>query len=336
MTSRDDKIAVLLNPNAKRVSSRTRQIFEAVVPKADLFWSRDLREAQDHVAAIVERGYGTVFTGGGDGTVSNTINLLHEELDRKDPTPPCPQIGILKLGTGNGLAHLVGAHHPLTHLQNVLRGQRPMPRKLNLIRQGSDLLFFSGIGWDAGILNDFTDFKNRFTGWLGRKVFHSVAGYFAAIGAKTIPRELFKKDPWTIRVRNRGKAVRIIPGHAPIEVPPGALLFEGPCKLAGVSTVPFYGYGLKVFPFADSESGLMSLRIVTASAFEILRHLPSVWRGEYQSPGISDFLVDDIEIEADKPVPFQIGGDARGRRKKLEFAMSGRSIELLDFKRLAA
>ena len=56
---------------------------------------------------LVARGYGTVLTGGGDGTFTVMVTEVVHEARRCGK--PLPRFGLLKLGTGNSLAWVVGA-----------------------------------------------------------------------------------------------------------------------------------------------------------------------------------------------------------------------------------
>ena len=105
---------------------------------------------------------------------------------------------------------------------------------------------------------------------IGRRVFHSLLGYAAAIGMKTIPREMTRREPTHIRARNLGQAFHLLPDGRQLPIPKGTLLFDGPCKFAGVATVPNYGFGMKVYPFAGTESGKMHLRISAMGVTETL------------------------------------------------------------------
>ena len=72
-------IAVLLNANAKQVNGRVRRELSGVVPDEHLFFSKDLGDARRIADTVIGRGYGTVFTGGGDGTFVSWVNHI---LDR--------------------------------------------------------------------------------------------------------------------------------------------------------------------------------------------------------------------------------------------------------------
>src|SRR5262245_18251526 len=104
LVPRESRVAVILNAIAKRVTTRVRQAFEALVPSGDLFFSRSMEEGAEHAKQIIERRYDTVLAGGGDGTITATMNHLLRAHQRASSRHVLPDIGILRLGTGNGLA----------------------------------------------------------------------------------------------------------------------------------------------------------------------------------------------------------------------------------------
>jgi diacylglycerol kinase family enzyme len=87
-----------------------------------------------------------------------------------------------------------------------------------------------------------------------------------------------------------------------------------------------------MFPYADERPDRMHLRVATMSALEFVRHFNEIWRGEYDNPStLFDYLVESMSIELDPPTDFQIGGDPRGKRAKLEITLSPTPIRLVDF-----
>ncbi|HZX67155.1 MAG TPA: hypothetical protein VFE76_17250, partial [Myxococcales bacterium] len=62
------KVAVLLNGNARAVTEQLRRELEQFVPPEDLFFSRTFEDARSIARTVLDRGYPTVLTGGGDGT----------------------------------------------------------------------------------------------------------------------------------------------------------------------------------------------------------------------------------------------------------------------------
>src|SRR5688572_17000124 len=61
-----DRVAVVVNGNAKQVTDDLVDILDQIVQSGDLFVSRSLAEATEIARTIVRRGYPTVLTGGGD------------------------------------------------------------------------------------------------------------------------------------------------------------------------------------------------------------------------------------------------------------------------------
>ena len=115
-------------------------------------------------------------------------------------------------------------------------------------------------------------------------------------------------------------------------IPQGEVLYEGPMRLCALSTIPYYGYGFRMFPYAEERPDRMQLRISTITPTEFIRHLKEFWQGEYDNPRVLfDYLVEAVSIELDPPAAFQIGGDSRGERSRIEVRLSPTPIELVDF-----
>ena len=114
----------------------------------------------------------------------------------------------------------------------------------------------------------------------------------------------------------------------------GELLFAGPCMMASASTVPYYGLGLKAFPWADRASGQMQVRVVSSIGVATLAlNLHRIWSGDFSHEGLLDFHADRVALRFEKPMPLQVGGDAEGWRDELGLGMA-RPVELVDFQPL--
>src|SRR6187551_1716426 len=103
----DPRIAVVVNGNAKSVTEEVISTLHQILLGGDLFVSRSLDDARHIAHTIVSRGYGTVLTGGGDGTF--TVMVTEVVRAARARGAPTPRFGLLKLGTGNALAWVVGA-----------------------------------------------------------------------------------------------------------------------------------------------------------------------------------------------------------------------------------
>ncbi len=155
LVPRESRVAVLLNANAKRVGSRVKRAFSEIVPKDDLFFSQSLEEAETHARTIIARRYETVLSGGGDGTLTNTMNMLLRASEsmggRTQARHALPDIGILRLGTGNGLACMTGAGRPVDDVMRALSGSERVAHPLRLIQDPRTgwVFPFCSMGYDA-------------------------------------------------------------------------------------------------------------------------------------------------------------------------------------------
>lgn len=330
-----ERIAVVVNGNAKNVTDEVISTLDQILLGGDLFVSRSLDEADEIAKVVVNRGYGTVLTGGGDGTFSVMVTKVVAEAVRKDAA--LPRFGFLKLGTGNALAHVVGASGSAGgDLAADIRRLREDAgsREISLVQVDGVLAPFCGFGIDALVLQDYEAIKHQFGGTPFERFGSGPVGYTLASLTRSLPRSLVRR-PAQCTVINRGAECYrvgpngVIPGHAIAE---GEVLFQGPAQLVGVATIPYYGYGFRAFPFAEERPDRMHLRVSNLSAPTFLRHFRSIWRGEYQNPDkISDFLVAAVDIQMDPESPFQIGGDFRFVTGEMRVSLAPRRIRLVDF-----
>ena len=349
-----EKVAVLLNANAKAVTERLRRELEQFVPPEDVFYSRSFDDARAISKMVLGRGYRTVLTGGGDGTFVGYVNCLLDEAARSsDGGPvsqggaalrlatqpaPLPRFGVLKLGTGNSLANLSNASsHRLGVVEDVLRarsGEIAATRKLNLLMHEGKRAPFAGLGIDAAVLNDYERVRGSLT---ERKLpFAGVGGlgYFLAIVGRTIPTVISQRTAPNVEVVNLGgPAQQLGPDGKPIGRPidTGEILYRGPCRLAAAGTVPCYGYNFQIFPFALRNAGRFQLRLTAMGVPWILRNLPQLWRGQTPKSGVLDFACEKVSVRFDREMPLQVGGDAEGYRREVTLAMAPETMELIDF-----
>ncbi len=328
------RTALILNANAKQVTARRAARLRDMAGADDVYISHSLEDAERVAALVVERGYDRVLSGGGDGTLVQVVNSICRRLDLLARATSYPQLGVLRLGTGNAVASVVGGGRPEDDLVRLMTHPTLPTVPLELIHSPVDNMDFpfAGIGYDGEILNDYLWLKNNVKGPLLEDMAHSVLGYFAALFSRTLPRKLAEKGPPTVRIVSRGKAFFRDPqDHDALkQIPAGSVLYQGPAAMVSAATVPFYGYNFRMFPFAQDVPGMMQLRVVSLGPWRILRNLPAIWRGDYRDPDILDFHVEDVEITGSAPLPFQIGGDARGHRDTLQLCMSHRKLELVN------
>jgi len=346
LARRTDKVAVLLNANARNVSDGLKRELENFVPPEDLYYSRCFEDARTIARQVLDKGYHTILTGGGDGTFVGYVNCLFEQAQQPSsatlrgaykllPVPAhavqLPRFGVLKLGTGNALADYSGASgRRLGVVEDILRarsGEVSVARPLHLLSHEGKRAPFAGLGIDAAVLNDYVSVKDR----LGP----GAAGYFYSIVGKTLPACLLQRSVPTVEVVNLGGPVQQLgPDGKQVggDVERGEILFRGPCKIAAAGTVPNYGFGFQIFPHALMAPGRFQLRLTAIGVPKILANLRTLWRGGPAPAGIYDFHCDRVLIKFDRDMPLQVGGDAEGYRREVMFEMAERPLELIDFR----
>ncbi len=322
----DDNFAVVLNANAGRVTPRLAKSIRSLVPADRLFFTESEAHAEDVFNHCIQRQYGTVFAGGGDGTIVGAINAL--QALRGDA--PMPNVGVLRLGTGNALAHWLGSGRPVADLQRWKAGQVHRSVSMHMCEAEGTLFPFAGLGVDAAILNDYNEIKRRAQGKWWQSIAKGLTGYLIAGYLKTVPNYL-RRPSHRVRITNLGRpAFRIAPNGREIgkPIPTGGLLYEGLASTVCCASMPFYGYGMKMFPHATRRAGRFQLRLANMSALQMACAVPSVWKGG-TAPGIQDYYIDSAHIEFEDDMPYQLGGEAMGYRREMTFSLASYPVTLL-------
>src|SRR2546423_1028346 len=264
------RVAILLNANAAAVSEHLRRELENFVPAEDIFYSRTLDDARGIARTVLERGYETVLTGGGDGTFVGYVNCLVDEAARPQVVVRggaavqlarhqfrMPRIGVLKLGTGNAVAEFCGSSpRRVGVVEDILRtrsGEVGQAREVHLLTCENKLAPFAGMGIDAAVLNDYMRVRQGFGGGKLQFAVAGGLGYFWSIVGRTVPahlppRRLPEGEGGNPRAPARPPGARGKPIGS--EIQRGEVLYRGPCRIAAAGAVPCYGFGFQMFPFA--------------------------------------------------------------------------------------
>jgi diacylglycerol kinase family enzyme len=329
------RVAVVLNGNARQVTDQLVESFDQVVAAGDLFLSRSLDEAQGIAHEIVDASYPVVVTGGGDGTFVQMVTSITKEARARGKR--APRFGLLKLGTGNSLAWALGAG---TSGEGVIADlarldENSTYQDVRLIEVQDLLTPFAGAGFDALGLKNFHDVRSVVGRMpiVGKRATGAVS-YALSIPALTIP-QLALRPRMHVRVVNRGSSVHQLDAEGqPTGTPfaKGDVVFEGACIAALVSTIPYWGFGVKVFPFAEARPpDRFCLRVVGTHPLHIAAHMHSVWKGTYRHPRLLDFYADDVEIELDEPSAIEIGGDPAGMTRSMRAHLHPEPTKLINY-----
>jgi diacylglycerol kinase family enzyme len=325
------RAAFMLNKNARAVTQSRIDRIARMVPAGDLFLSRSFEDAEAFARTILQRGYGEVFLGGGDGTLVGSLNVLRKVA--KKLGLPLPRVGVLRLGTGNAMAQAVGALDPILDINHVIQHGPQSERQVRFVEtEEGTLTPFAGMGYDGAILNDYIALKDSTKhNALAYKFASGLGGYLAAMMLKSVPHELTAPKA-NVRITTSKPATFMRPtkrGDEPVALPAGSVLFEGPAATVSVGAIPYYGFRFTMFPFAGRQENTMQLRVVGAPIPSILANLwPGVWKGTWRHPQMLDFLLEDVVIESDRPLPYQLGGDGAGSRDKLSFRVAEDTVSM--------
>jgi diacylglycerol kinase family enzyme len=311
----------ILNGNARRVRGNLRAKLERALPGGVRF-TTSLDHARGVIRDEVARGLDLVVLAGGDGTVVMGLTLLAEAC--RGAARPEPAIGILRLGSGNAIADAVGASDDAAgDLARLVRGDGVW-RTTALLDVLGVRAPFAGLGVDAQLLEDHAAvgrWIDRVPG--ARRMVGGSARYALSVALRSIPRFASGVRP-EATVTNLGTPAIEMSSAGPTgrEVAAGDPLWRGACTLIAGATIPFFGFGLKMFAFATARRDRFQLRCGDVGLLEIVRGTPAAFRGEYFSDRVRDFLCDRVAIELDVEVPIEVGGELLGRRRRVELGLA--------------
>ena len=325
------RYAVLLNARAKGWSGDLHHEIQHLVASKDLFLTDDFRQAEHTVDNILSQDYDIVFTGGGDGTIMFLVNAIEERIrDGRIARREAPPVGILRMGSGNAIATYLGTESATAKLRALRAGAPVAIHALDMLESAGEMFPFAGIGWDAEILNDYEDFKDAVRETAVEPYATGLSGYVAAIATRTMPRVL-KTEPVRITVTNHAETAYKIDRDGEIvdEYGEGDVLYDGPVQTCATASVSYWGYRIRMFPYATLKSGYAMLRCFNGSVGGILAHLPSFWRGRFPKGDCVDFLFNDVKVETkDRAMPYQVTGEGAGYERFVDWSVTDHPVRL--------
>lgn len=315
------RAVAIVNGNARRLRARVRSRLEQALPGRVRF-TESLEEARTTIRAEVKRGADLIVLGGGDGTVVMGLTLIGEACRGAGKAEPT--IGILRLGSGNAIADTVGAGDDVVEdLQRLVRGggRRQTVPMIDVLGVRAP---FVGMGVDAQLLED-QEAVGRVVDRvpLARRLLGGASRYALSVALRSVPRFAAGARPNAVVTNLGGNAIEMTRnGPTGREEPAGQVLWKGACTLVAGATIPFFGFGLKMFAFANQRQGKFHLRCGDAGLFEIMRNTPAAFRGDYFSDNVTDYLCDRVAIALDQETAIEAGGELLGRRNHVELAIA--------------
>jgi len=310
------RAVAIVNAHARGLAPKLRARLERELP-GNVRFTSSLDEARATIRSEVRRGTDLLILGGGDGTVVMGLTLLGEACRGFGKREP--MIGVLRMGSGNAIADTVGAGDDvIADLARLARGAGK-PRVLPLLEVLGIRAPFVGMGVDAQLLEDHAAVGRVVARLPGARFVGGAARYALSVALRSVPRFALGTRPNAV-VTNLGREALELASDGAGQPRTGEL-WRGPCTLVAGSTIPYFGFGLKMFAFAETRSDAFHLRCGEPGLFEIMRKTPAAFRGEYFSDRVHDFLCDRVAIDLDREAAIAAGGELLGRRSRVELAL---------------
>ena len=76
------------------------------------------------------------------------------------------------------------------------------------------------------------------------------------------------------------------------------------------------------------------MRAYARGAVGAVASIPRLWKGQHPLRGMHDWLATHVRMTFSRPVPLQIGGDACGFRRTIDYRASDHAVRMVDWRRL--
>ena len=281
---------VILNPYAGRWTAAKRQTeVESALREAGIDYELAVTEHPGHgtvLAAQASRdGFSPIIAAGGDGSISEVVNGIVNELEEQDANE-LPPFGILPLGSANDLVVNLGLPTEIAEAAQVIGAGNIQLMDLGQVSFGNNLrtrVFDnnSAIGLEPSI----TLIQERIS-WLRGVLRYIVA---TLIGIAQNPQ-------WRMRIEwDNGE-------------------YYGPITLVTVGINPLTGGVFYMTPHADPFDGLLTFVYASMpTRLQILRLLPRTMKpteGNYvEHPDIHEVHSPWLRIQSDTPTPLHADGE---------------------------
>jgi len=190
------------------------------------------------------------------------------------------------------------------------------------------ITFFAGLGFDSLMLQDYynlQEYMKTHSFWRNyRKTFSSVLGYCVALVTRTLP-QCLERNAHQVPVEitttttaaasanknnkssslwidhRRGDVARPLDDNDDDSEEERLVLYRGTTGIVAASTVPYYGGGLRLFPFASLYPNQFQLRLGRIHPMRGMLNLPGIFKGTYRdftedSFGCLDFILSQCSI----------------------------------------
>jgi len=254
-----------------------------------LRFEHDITEAPGHAVELAktaaEKGYGMVVSVGGDGTINEIVNGLHQSGGIDDAV-----LGIVSTGTGSEYARTIGVPRRYEEACRCFVEPKKLTVDIGSVEYANnghrkERLFvnFAGMGVDAEIVRRTTQ-------------------QFKSLGS--MPSYLMGLLTTLVTYRNRDITLVI----------DGEEVRERVCTVI-MNNGRYGGGGMFTAPNADISDGMFDVLIVDdISKPDLLWSLPRLYRGTHLThPRVTMKRAREVEVRSEKPMHLQADGELLGR-----------------------
>jgi hypothetical protein len=117
-------------------------------------------------------------------------------------------------------------------------------------------------------------------------------------------------------------------------------LYLGTTGILAAGTSPYYGGGLRLFPFARMTVDKMHLRLGRIHPLVGFLNIPQIFAGSYRDKsdkfGCIDFIGGDFQVQVlnqgnDKGFPFQHSGESVGHVERFRLQVMKKPVKFVSF-----
>ncbi|MCB1049876.1 MAG: hypothetical protein H6510_05565 [Acidobacteria bacterium] len=254
----------------------------------EVIWSERPGHLIDMTAEALEQGQTRIVAVGGDGTFHEVVNGWFKAKTRSDSAA----LGLIGSGTGGDYLRTLGLNGQWNRqIEGLIRGRIQSVDVLSLE-------FLNGAGQPS----------------------HCYGLNVAAFGlAGSVDRCAMQSGP-LIRLLG-GKAVYFWASlkclfsyqNPVVRLNADDFEYEGPLFNAALCKGRFFGGGIPIAPPADPQSGKMRLTLFPDwHRGYVLRHIPALYRGQFEKLGGSDVETQHLSAYSDESVWIDVDGESKG------------------------
>jgi YegS/Rv2252/BmrU family lipid kinase len=280
---------LIINPaaGAGRTAKKLPQIL-GLLKSIGLRFEHDLTEAPGHAIELArsaaKKGYELVVSIGGDGTINEIVNGLHDADSIRDV-----MLGIISTGSGNDYIRTVGVPHHYKEACQCLTNPRKLVVDLGVVEYTSNgqllkrlFVNFAGLGFDSEVVRATT---KRF------KALGSLPSYLLGLLTTFL---FYKNREVSLELDGQAEKRKV------------CVILMGNGK--------YGGGGMLATPHADPADGLLDVLIIDdLSKPDLLWSLPRVYRGTHLThPKVTVKRAREIDIHPAQQMFVQADGEILG------------------------